>query len=133
MENSDEFFNFKGNNSKFYFDMSKLKGQEKPDNMTNKRRDELNIINQVKYDQMCPFWAIGYPCPNLTLKDYCTFTHNRYAKRNETLWIRLTERGHGLSDKIMTKMLTNPHDREAIARNKKLWRSYPKELQEEQK
>ena len=82
---------------------------------------------------MCPFWAIGYPCPNLTLKDYCTFTHNRYAKRNETLWIRLNERGHGLSDKIMTRMLTNPHDREAIARNKKLWRSYPKELQEEQK
>ena len=66
-------YDFKNIKSRCHFNMEKLKGVQTNQVMTNKRKDEYQQMNKVKHEALCPYYAFEYPCPNLIMKDYCTF------------------------------------------------------------
>ena len=120
--------------SRVKFDMTKLKNVQTKQIMTNKRKDEYQIMNQVKYNSMCPYYAYELPCPNEIMKDYCIYQHNRYARRCERLAAELNEEGLGMTElQAHIALMPSNQDHEEKAKNKVLWKKFPLEPKEEAK
>ena len=79
-------YKFENKPSRLTFDMEKLRKQDLRNIMIpNKVRTQVQIINQVKFDSIFPYYGYELPCQDLMLKDYCCYQHNRYARRARRL------------------------------------------------
>ena len=66
--------------------------------MTQKRKDEYQQMNKVKFNQMCPYYAYELPCINMVLRSYCCYEHNRYARRAERAAVAINDRGEEITE-----------------------------------
>ena len=107
----NDIYDFTKTKSRVKFDMTKLQNVNTKQMMTNKRKDEYQIMNQVKYQSMCPYYGYEYPCPNEIMKDYCAYQHNRYARRCERLAAELNEVGQGMSE-LQAQIALTPNNQD---------------------